>query len=112
MVLVFVTAFVPATPEPLDIVFKEACNVSLPNGYIIVERNPSRGFATQGVTYSESGVIQVHLKDVAPIQEALQSNNEYRVEDGVYEKFLIGKKLGRCKLSALSGYVHYSYAKW
>ena len=109
---VFVVALLPASSKPLDAVFKQACGVDLPNGYVVEEREPSRGFANQGVTYSEKGAILVSLKDAKLILENLNQNYDYKLRDGEYEKFVVGKTLGICQVSTLSGYINYTYAVW
>lgn len=112
VLVVFVAAFMPSDPEPLESVFKESCGAELPYGYVVIEREPSRGFAPQGVSYSEKGVVQVHLKDAAKILNSLEINTEYKLQEGVFETYEIGKKLGICQVSTLSGYVNYQYAVW
>lgn len=109
---VFIAAFIPASPEPLEVVFKESCGVELPSGYVVISREPSRGFAPQGVSYGEKGTVQVHLKDAPSILNSLESNTNYMLKDGAYEYFEVGKKLRICRVSTLSGYINYQYAIW
>ena len=109
---VFIAAFIPSDPEPLEVVFKESCGVELPSGYVVIEREPSRSFAPQGVSYSEKGVVQVHLKDASDILKSLEINTDYKLLEGAFESFIVGKKLGICKVSTISGYVNYQYAVW
>ena len=109
---VFIAAFIPSDPEPLEVVFKESCGVELPSGYVVIEREPSRGFAPQGVSYSEKGVVQVHLKDASDILKSLEINTDYKLLEGAFESFIVGKKLGICQVSTISGYVNYQYAVW
>ncbi|QTH64269.1 hypothetical protein J1N51_01940 [Psychrosphaera ytuae] len=109
---VFIAAFIPSDPEPLEVVFKESCGVDLPFGYVVIERQPSRGFAPQGVSYSEKGVIQVDLKHASDILHSLEVNTDYKLQQGSFENFEVGKKLGICQVSTLSGYVNYQYAVW
>ena len=109
---VFIAAFIPSDPEPLEVIFKESCGVELPYSYVVLEREPSRGFASQGVSYSEKGVVQVHLKDASDILSSLEINPDYKLQAGVFENFKVGKKLGLCQVSTLSGYVNYQYAIW
>ncbi|MBE0357343.1 hypothetical protein PPHE_b0635 [Pseudoalteromonas phenolica O-BC30] len=109
---IFIAAFIPPDPEPLEVVFKNSCGVELPYSHIVIEREPSRGFAPQGASYSEKGVVQVNLEDASDILSSLEGNTDYKLQEGVFEKFQIGKKLGTCKVSTLSGYVDYQYAVW
>lgn len=109
---VFLVALLPSNPEPMEMVFKESCGAELPTGYVIIEREPARGFAPQGVSYSEKGVVQVHLKDAARVLRLLEANDNYKAQAGAFEQFIVGKKLGICKVSTLSGYINYQYAEW
>ena len=88
---VFIAAFIPSDPEPLEVVFKESCGVELPSGYVVIEREPSRGFAPQGVSYSEKGVVQVHLKDASDILKSLEINTDYKLLEGAFENFFLVK---------------------
>ena len=112
VLFVFIAAFIPSEPEPLAVVFEESCGVELPFGYVVIEREPSRGFAPQGVSYSEKGVVQVHLKDASDIQSYLEISVDYKLHEGAFENFKVGKKLGVCQVSTLTGHVKYQYAVW
>jgi len=112
VLFVFITAFIPSEPEPLEVVFKESCGMELPFGYVVIEREASRGFAPQGVSYSEKGVVHVNLKDASDILSYLEINSDYKLKEGAFESFRVGKKLGICEVSTFTGYIKYQYAVW
>ena len=102
----------PSKPQPLEIVFLEACSFPLPEDYLIEDRSHSYSLAPQGVWYSENMVIRVSESLAPIILKALKNNKDFELKDGYYEKFIAGKVLANCSIEQNTSVVNIKYVLW
>ena len=112
-VVLFVVALVwPTTPLPIEEVFFGSCGSKYELEYVVGERPHSYSIAPQGVWYDESGEVTVSKEAASYMYRELALNNEFKLKNGYFEKFVVGKVLASCSIDLKSGQVKYKYVLW
>ena len=112
-VALFLVALVwPTTPLPIEEVFPGACGSNFKPEYVVGERPHSFSIAPQGVWYDESGEVTVSNEAASNIYNQLSENSEFKLSNGYFEKFIVGKVLANCEVDLESGQVKYKYVLW
>ena len=113
VVALFLVALVwPSKPLPIEEVFLGACGSEYNSEYVVGNRPHSYSIAPQGVWYDESGEVTVSKESALNIYDQLVSNSEYELNNGHFEKFVVGKVLANCIVDLESGQVKYKYVLW
>ena len=113
IVALFLLAIVwPTTPLPIEDVFFGACSSEYNSEYVVGERPHSFSIAPQGVWYDESGEVKVSKVSASNIYNHLAENSEYKLSNGYFEKFVVGKVLANCQVNLETGQIKYKYVLW